>query len=94
METKQAILIVPKETAEIWEGLAKIVDKIGEAKKQGLDTGAAAAFVAAGSIEPMLIALQGIDKVGMEHKDNVSGMVAVHGYGATLVGQAIAKALA
>lgn len=94
METKQATLVVPKETAEIWECLAKIVDKVGEAKKQGLDVAGSVAYVASGSIEPLMVALQGVDKVGAEHKDNVSGLVAVHGYGATLVGQAIAKALA
>lgn len=92
--SKQAQIEVAKETAELWEGLAKIVEKIGEAKKLGLDTGAAVALVASGSIEPLLTAFQGMDQVPAEHKEMVPQAIAAHGYGAALVASAIAKALA
>ena len=94
MATKLGQIEVAKETAEIWEGLAKIVEKIAEAKKLGLDLGASVALVASGAIEPLLTAFQGIDQIPAEHKESAPAAVAAHGYGAALVASAIAKAVA
>lgn len=91
--TKKVELEGAKETLELYELCAKIVESIAVAKKQGLDTGASVALVVSSALEPGLAALQGIDKVAAEHKDAPAEAVAAHGIGATLIAQAIAKAM-
>lgn len=80
-----------KETLELYELCAKVVEKIGEAKKLGLDTGAAVALVVTGALEPALTALQGIDQVGKEHAETPVAAVGAHAAGAALLANAIAK---
>lgn len=84
-------LEVSKETVELYEGVAKIVEKLFEVK--GMETGAAVAAVAAGSIEPVLVALQGIDKVKAEHEEDAPEASAAHFVGSALIAKAIAKGL-
>ena len=91
MATKKVELEGAKETLELWELCAKVIQKIGEAKKQQLDTGAAVALVVSSALEPAMTALQGIDHVAEEHEKTPIDAVAAHGIGAALVAKAIAE---
>lgn len=94
MELKKLEVEVAKETYELYQFAAKIVEKVFEAKKAGMDVAAAVALIAGSALEPMLTAMQGVDKIDDEHKgENLPMAIEAHVQGASLIKGAVLQGL-